>query len=184
MAAGSYPNEQVLAARHLRICRNSCLVLCSKSVLCGSGAHLRITSRRLRITSRRLRITSWRLRITSRRPPIRATSWRLRITSRRTPIRATSWRLRITRLRITFRWLRITSRRPPIRATSERLVKSNSHHILKNGLCEQARSSVSREPTADSPHVAEQPAYPRSAAGQVAYLHAWPAVSQRGRALG
>ena len=34
----------------MRICRNSRLVLCSKSALCGSGAYLRITSRRLRIT--------------------------------------------------------------------------------------------------------------------------------------
>ena len=87
---GVVSNEQVLAARHLRICRNSRLVLCSKSALCGSGAYLRITSRRLRITSRR----------------------------------------------------------PPIRATSRRLVKSNSHHILKNGLCEQARSSACRKPAA------------------------------------
>jgi hypothetical protein len=175
---GVVSNEQVLAARHLRICRNSRLVLCSKSALCGSGAYLRITSRRLRITSRR--------------PPIRATSRRLRITSRRPPIRATSRRLRIRRLRITR--LRITSRRPPIRATSRRLVKSNSHHILKNGLCEQARSSVSREPTAGPPHVADRadrptdgqnhgpgPAHSALAAGRVSARARNPAARCRAR---
>ena len=77
--------EQISAAHHLRICRNSCdsrCILCAR--LCGSGNCLRCAASRLRIRSRYPAI-----RVTSPRATIRLTSWcvPLRGTSRGAPLR-------------------------------------------------------------------------------------------------